>query len=144
MATKLFLDTNIILDILDTERSFSKESQLLFKLIEDETLQAYFSESVVTTTDYVLIKKFSNAKRISILTDLLKLITIIECSNSIIENALVKKETDDVEDAILYELALNKKLDYFITNDKQALKKGATKKLPIITTKDFLIMMNVR
>ena len=105
-------------------------------------MQAYFSESVVTTTDYVLKKKFTNAKRVSILTDLLQLVTIIDCSNSIVQNALLKNESD-VEDAILYELALTEKLDYFITNDKQALKKLATKKLPIITTKDFLILMNV-
>ncbi len=142
MAIKLFLDTNIILDILDTERPYSKESEILFKFIEDGTLMAYFSESVVTTTDYVLKKKFTNAKRVSILTDLLQLITIIDCANSIVQNALLKNESD-VEDAILYELALTEKLDYFITNDKQALKKLATKKLPIITTKDFLKLMNV-
>ena len=142
MAIKLFLDTNIILDILDAERPFSKESEILFKFIEDGALQAYFSESVVTTTDYVLKKKFTNAKRVSILTDLLQLVTIIDCSNSIVQNALLKNKSD-VEDAILYELALTEKLDYFITNDKQALKKLATKKLPIITTKDFLILMNV-
>ena len=142
MATKLFLDTNIILDILDRERPFSKESEILFKFIEDGTFQAYFSESVITTTDYILIKKFTSAKRISILTDLLKLITIIECSNNIVQNALLKNEPD-VEDAILYELALTEKLDYFITNDKQALKKMINKKLPIVTIKDFLILMNV-
>jgi predicted nucleic acid-binding protein len=142
MATKLFLDTNIILDLLDRDRPFSKESEVLFKFIEEGAFLAYFSESVITTTDYVLIKKFANAKRISILNDLLKLITIIECSNTIVQNALLKNEPD-VEDAILYELALTEKLDYFITNDKQALKKKATKKLPIITTKDFLLLMNV-
>ena len=143
MATKLFLDTNIILDLLDRERPFSKESEVLFKFIEDGSLLAYFSESVITTTDYVLIKKFTIAQRVSILADMLNLITIIECTNSIVQNALLKSETD-VEDAILYELALTEKLDYFITNDKQALKKMATKKLPIITTKDFLQLMKVQ
>ena len=59
MAIKLFLDTNIILDVLDTERPFSKESQILFRFINDGTVTAYFSESVITTTDYILIKKFS-------------------------------------------------------------------------------------
>ena len=142
MATKLFLDTNIILDILDRERPFSKEAEVLFKFIEDGNLLAYISESVVTTTDYVLIKKFTNVQRVSILTDLLKLVTIIECSNRIVRNALLKSA--DVEDAILYELALTEKLEYFITNDKQALKKLATKKLPIVTTKDFLQLLKVK
>ena len=143
MATKIFLDTNIILDLLDQERPFSGESEVLFRLIDDGSLQAYFSESVITTTDYILTKKFANTKRIDILTDLLKMVTVIECSNSIVKSALLKNE-NDLEDAILYELALTEKLDYFITNDKQALKKLSTKKLPIVTTKDFLAIMNVK
>jgi predicted nucleic acid-binding protein len=142
MATKLFLDTNIILDILDSERPFSRESEMLFKFIEDGSWLAYFSESVITTTDYVLTKKFTGAQRTAILTDLVKLIKIVECKNSIVQNALAKNEVD-VEDAILYELALAEKLDYFITNDKQALKKLPTKKLPIVSTKDFLLLMNI-
>jgi predicted nucleic acid-binding protein len=143
MATKLFLDTNIILDLLDRERPFSKESEVLFKFIEDGSFPAYISESVITTTEYVLIKKFTTFQRVNILTDLLKMVTIIACSNSIVRNALLKNE-NDVEDAILYELALTEKIDYFITNDKQALKKPATKKLPIINTKDFLLLMKVQ
>jgi predicted nucleic acid-binding protein len=47
MAIKLCLDTNIILDVLDTERPFSKESQILFGLIDAGTVLAYFSESVI-------------------------------------------------------------------------------------------------
>lgn len=143
MATKIFLDTNIILDLLDQERPFSGESEVLFRLIDDGSLQAYFSESVITTTDYILTKKFANTQRIDILTDLLKMVTVIECSNSIVKSALLKNE-NDLEDAILYELALTEKLDYFISNDKQALKKLSTKKLPIVTTKDFLAIMNVK
>jgi predicted nucleic acid-binding protein len=142
MAIKIFLDTNIILDILDRERTFSMESEVLFKYIEKGTLLAYFSESVITTTDYILTKKFANAQRVNVLTDLLKVVTVIGCSNSIVQNALLKNE-NDVEDAILYELAFSQKSDYFITNDKQALKTLATKKLPVITTKDFLMLLHV-
>jgi predicted nucleic acid-binding protein len=71
------------------------------------------------------------------------MITVIGCSNSIVKSALLKNE-NDLEDAILYELAFTEKLDYFITNDKQALKKRSTKKLPIVTTKDFLAIMNAK
>jgi len=143
MATKIFLDTNIILDLLDQERPFAKESEILFGLIDNGTIQAYFSESVITTTDYVLTKKFTGIQRAGIVTDLLRLLTIIACTNSIVQNALLKNETD-LEDAILYELALTEKLDYFISNDKQALKKLSTKKLPVVSTKDFLKIIHAR
>lgn len=137
MAIKIFLDTNIILDVLDTDRIFSKESSTILNYIEAGELKGYFSESVITTTDYVLLKKYSLLRRSSMITNLLKLITIIECTNSIVESAVFKNE-NDIEDSILYELAYSEKLDYLITNDKQALKKLASKKLPIMTSKEFL------
>jgi predicted nucleic acid-binding protein len=59
-----------------------------------------------------------------------------------VQNAIIKNETD-IKDAILYELANNQKLDYFINNDKQALKKLASKKLPIVSTKEFLRILKV-
>jgi predicted nucleic acid-binding protein len=137
MATKIFLDTNIILDLLDEERIFNKESKILFEGIETGRFLAYFSESVVTTTDYILIKKYTHAQRLSILEDLLKILTIVKCTNEIVQHALQNIE-GDIEDAILYELAITEKIDYFITNDKKTIKKLATKKLPIVSTKDFL------
>lgn len=141
MAIKIFLDTNIILDLLDAERVFNTESVTLFKGIEKGKFLAYFSESVITTTDYILTKKYDHTQRLSILNDLLKMLTIIKCANDIVQNALQNTE-GDVEDAILYELAITERVDYFITNDKQAQKKLATKKLPVISSKDFLKSRN--
>ncbi len=137
MAIKLFLDTNIILDVLDNERKFSKESISLFNLIEDRLVLAFISESVITTTDYILIKKFPLIQRTAIIKDLLDHVTIIECTNTIVQTAIIKNEKD-IEDAILYELAISKKLDYFVSNDKVASKKLTTNKLPIVTSKEFL------
>lgn len=78
---------------------------------------SYFSGSVITTTDYILTKKFTTLQRAGILSDLLKLVIIIKCSNNTVQDALVKNKAD-IEDAILYELALSEKLNDFITNDK--------------------------
>ena len=143
MATKIFLDTNIILDLLDAERVFYTESKTLFKGIETGKFLAYFSESVITTTDYILTKKYDYTQRLDILNDLLKMLTIIKCTNDIVKMALQNNE-GDIEDAILYELAITEKIDYFITNDKQAQKKLASKKLPVISSKDFLKSRNDR
>jgi predicted nucleic acid-binding protein len=137
MAIKIFLDTNIILDLLDTERLFTNEAFLLLEKIENGDFVAYFSESVITTIDYVLTKKFTKEKRLQILKDLLQLLTIVECTNSIVENAL-QNANGDAEDLILYELAISESIDYFITNDKKAQKALSTKKLPVIGSKAFL------
>jgi predicted nucleic acid-binding protein len=140
MAIKLFLDTNIILDILDTNRIFAEESALIFNNIETGFYTGYISKSVITTTDYILTKKFNHINRIALLKELLGLLKIIGCNNAIIQNA-IQSNTHDIEDAILYQLALSEKVDYFITNDKQAQIKLTSKKLPIVSSKQFLKLL---
>ncbi len=137
MVYKIFLDTNIILDIFDSKRPFAEAAISLFLKIEQIELLAYFSESVVTTTDYILAKKFNTTERLEIINSLINHVKIIACNNAIIKNA-IREANNDLEDSILYQLALNKELDYFISNDKNAKSKLSSKKLPIVTTKEFL------
>jgi predicted nucleic acid-binding protein len=140
MAIKIFLDTNIIFDLLDTDRQYNSEALEIFNGIENNKFIAYFSESVIATADYIFIKKYTLKQRLQILKDLLNLITVIECTNIIVESA-IENTFSDVEDLILHELAKSKTIDYFITNDKQAQKKLTTKKLPVIGSKAFLKMV---
>lgn len=44
MATRIFLDTNIILDLLDNQRQCHKEAVLLFKLIDNGEVMAFFQK----------------------------------------------------------------------------------------------------
>jgi predicted nucleic acid-binding protein len=140
MAIKLFLDTNILLDLLDVDRPFAKEAKPLFLFIENGICSAYISESVITTVDYILQKKFNAALRISFLKAIINLVTILPCTNEIVSTVL-QNNPFDIEDEILFELATSTNLDYFITNDKDAQKKLSTKKLPAISTKAFLKIM---
>ena len=58
MAFSPFLDTNIIIDLLDPLRPFHEESVILFSILEEGRFKAYYSESVVTTTAYVIRKDY--------------------------------------------------------------------------------------
>ena len=42
MATRIFLDTNIFLDLLDNQRQCHKEAVLLFELIDNGEVMAFF------------------------------------------------------------------------------------------------------
>lgn len=59
MAFNAFLDTSIIFDLLDPLRPFHEESRRLFNWIDQGKFKAYYSESVVTTTSYVIRKDYS-------------------------------------------------------------------------------------
>jgi predicted nucleic acid-binding protein len=143
MAYKVFLDINVFVDFFDPNRLDNESATKLFNLIENKKAAAYTSESVICTTLYLIGKQYDNAALKALTKGILSNFGILPCSNLIFLQSL-NLDFDDIEDAVIYSLAINNKLDYFITNDKQALRKLSTQKLPIITTNDFLMMMNVR
>ncbi|MBP6619599.1 MAG: PIN domain-containing protein [Leadbetterella sp.] len=136
MATKIFLDTNIILDLLDNQRQCHKEAVLLFELIDNGEVLAFFSESVVTTTDYILEKLLSKELRAELFIEMSRKIQILPCSNMILDRAL-SLEFGDLEDVILFQLAFENKLDFFITNDKKLLN-STLKGIQLVQAGQFL------
>ena len=137
MATKIFLDTNIIIDVLDNKRPAHQWAFELFKQIEAGAAEAFISETVITTTDYLLQKILTKVRRVELLTALLETITILPLSNSICHKAL-QSNFNDLEDALLYQLAFENGMNYFVTNDTAAIKKLSTSLLPVISSKNLL------
>ena len=54
MSKKLFLDINIIIDILDEARLHHLDAQQTLVKIIDEDYQVYVSEDMITTIYYIL------------------------------------------------------------------------------------------
>ena len=53
MVNKIFLDTNIVVDLL-LERKYELDAiEEIFRLAEKEKIDLYISESVITTTFYI-------------------------------------------------------------------------------------------
>jgi|688.fasta_scaffold119362_2 predicted nucleic acid-binding protein len=141
MATRIFLDTNIFLDLLDNQRQCHKEAVLLFELIDNGEVMAFFSESVVTTTDYLLQKLLSKDLRTEFFGEISKKIQMLPCSNMILDRA-VSLEFGDLEDLILFQLALENKVDFFITNDKKLLN-STLKGIQLIQAGQFLNIKSI-
>lgn len=136
MATKVFLDTSIILDLLDDKRAFHEYVLPIYLAIESGEIDGYISESVLTSADYVLTKMVPREKRNSIWQELLETVQIIPCTTKLCKSALQVTHTD-FEDALLYLLAAASEMDYFISNDK-GLRKLSSSALPVISPKEFL------
>jgi predicted nucleic acid-binding protein len=114
MAYKTFLDTNIIVDIL-MERNFELDSIYeIFKLAEKGNIDLYISESVITTTFYVL-RKDKKIDTLSVLREICKTVNIIPFTKDILYYELEKYK--DTEDGILYFLASKAKMNYFVTRN---------------------------
>lgn len=141
MATKVFVDTNIILDLFDNKRPFHKDSVALYQCVEDNLIEAFISETVLATTDYILQKNLSKNARVLLFTELIHSFQILPCSNTIFEKA-VKSNFEDLEDSILYHISLENKLDYFATNDTKAIKNLSSKLLPAMRPRDLLKLIS--
>ena len=136
MACSAFLDTNIIIDLLDPLRPFHKESTRLFEMLDNGKFSGYYSESVVTTTAYAIRKDYPKNKICEIVNSLNKRIILLPCDPRNINDATGKLPTD-FEDALLYEIALHHHLDYFITSNKKDFKLIQNPVLPVLNAKEF-------
>jgi len=136
MKFNAFLDTNIIIDFFDSLRPFHEEAMSLFRSLDEGKFKAYYSESVITTTSYILRKDFSKKDISLIINNLNKKIILLSCSAQFIENVSVRFPSD-FEDALLYEIAHQHKIDYFITSNLKDFRSIQKSDLPVMKAGDF-------
>lgn len=136
MAYKLFLDTNIVLDIFHRDRPFYDEAVQLFNHLDENKFTAFYSESVLTTIAYVLRKRMAAAEINKAIINLNKKINFLPCISSLPDKSLLK-DPPDFEDALLYEIALHHQLDYFITSNTKDFKTIQNTSLPVLNAKGF-------
>lgn len=140
MVLSVFLDTNIIIDFLDPQRRFHSDAFTLFDYLERNEFKAFFSESVVTTIAYLIGKDFSKAQVHEIINGLNSRIKLLPCSSDNVEEA-INKRPKDFEDALLYVIALQYDLDYFITSNTKDFKSIQIDRLPVINANNLIKIM---
>lgn len=140
MATKVFLDANVLLDFLLKRKQYELSKKLI-QSIEDGDVSAYVTPSIIHIVSYWLCKVYNKEIAKKTLIELLNNIRVIDCNHVITINALMS-DMDDIEDALQYFTAMHHQMDYFITQDKNLIK-ATTPLLPILSTADFLIIFGI-
>ncbi|MEI8075233.1 MAG: PIN domain-containing protein [Bacteroidota bacterium] len=136
MASKVFLDANVLLD-LTLKRDGYEQSTQIFELIVNGTIKGFISSSIIHVIGYFISKAYGNIKAKELLLTIMADITVIDLPHETVLNALHSK-INDIEDSLQYYTAIHHKLDYFISSDKQ-LQKQSIPGLPVLSPKDFLI-----
>ena len=118
----LFIDTNIIIDLLADRKPFSNSAYLLFKNAKSENWDLSTSSNSIITTFYILEKQIGAKKAKSAIETILKRIEIQDINKQELKIAL-KSKTEDLEDASQIEGA-NKisNINFIITRDKKGFK----------------------
>jgi predicted nucleic acid-binding protein len=131
---KTFIDSDIILDLLQERKPFFKDALTLFALIEKGKIHGYVSPLIFSNLYYIL-RKFRNAKfAVSSLLRLKLLVKILPVNEKIIDLAL-SSDFKDFEDAIQYYCALENNIPHFITRNKRDYRETD---LVICNPKEFL------
>ena len=131
---KVFLDSDVILDLL-TEREPHFEYVLqIFILIQSKKIQAFTSPVVIANVFYIIAKHYDQEKAYKSIIKLKSLIKVLNCGENEIERALVSDFTD-FEDSIQYYTALHNKIDFIITRN---IKDYKFSELPVLKPKDYV------
>lgn len=131
----VFVDTNIIIDLLADRRPHSKFAIALFEKAESKKIKLYVSSLSFATTYYLLKKHIEDKKLRLILLGLLEYIHIIPIDLHIIKRGL-KSQHKDFEDALQIVAALSvDKMDCIVTRDLNDFKDS---EIPVFSPDDIL------
>ena len=133
--TNLFIDTDIIIDLLSDRKDFSLYAARIFSLGLKKEVKVYTSSNSIANTYYILSLRMKIAQSDKLIYNFLKHIEIISVDKSILERAFSSK-FGDIEDAIQYFSALSKgDIDYLVTRNITDYKLSS---IPVYSSNEIL------
>ena len=132
---KLFVDTNIIIDLLSHREPFYDESAELFSLADQKIIELNISSLTIANTSYTLLRQTDSAKTKEILRKLRLIVNTLPLNDKIIGVALNDDSFTDFEDGLQYFTAIENNQDLIITRNLKDFKES---KLPVMTARQFL------
>ncbi len=130
----VFVDTNIVIDLLQKRENFYQEAQVLFTKADRKKLKLYISALTFANTYYILSKYYSSSEAKKILSKFKVLVEVLPTTDKIIDLALAS-DFNDFEDAIQFYTALESNLHVIITRNKKDFKNNL---IPVFSAKEFL------
>ncbi len=131
---KVFVDTNIILDLLAKREEFYKEAQQLFSLADKSKVELYVSSLSFANIYYILSQKLKVSDTRKILRKFKVLVNVLPMDDKIIDLSL-DSDFKDFEDAIQYYTAIEHETDMIITRNLKDFKKS---RIPVLNAQSYL------
>ena len=131
---KLFLDTNIVIDLLGNRMPFYTAAAKLFSLADKKKVKLSISSLCIADVHYILSKQNPELETRKILRKFKVLVTVLSLNDKITDLAL-NSDFRDFEDAIQYYTAIENDQDLIITRNQKDFKES---KLPVMTPSEFL------
>ena len=133
MIPRLFLDTNIVDDLLDRREPFCYDAVRLFTMAYHKQVQLIVSPMTFATVSFLLRKHGSDGVR-KLLSNFRQLSRVATASERIIDDSLAS-QFKDFEDAMQYYTAIRAKANFIITRNG---KDFSASHLPVMTATEYL------
>lgn len=132
---KVFVDTNVLIDLIADRRPFSKFAIQIFSKAEERKIKLYTSSHSIATTHY-LLKKYIDEKELrDILYSVLDYLNIVAIDQDVIKKGL-KSKHKDFEDALQIISAYSiDKLDCIVTRNIKDFKGS---EIPVLTPDELI------
>ena len=134
---KLFVDTDVILDLLGQRIPHFHFSAVLFTFAEMKKLELYTSPLILANTFYILRKQIGIDDAKKALRKLRILLHIIDSSEAVVDKAL-NSDFSDFEDAIQYYTALEHGISVILTRNLRDYKNASV----IVQTPEAFLVAN--
>lgn len=118
---KIYVDTDVILDLLQERHPFHADARSLFALFETGKLKGFVSPLIFSNLYYILRKDSSAKLAVDALLRLKLLLKIVSVGEKTISLAL-SSQVNDFEDAIQYFAAIECRADCLVTRNKKDYK----------------------
>ena len=134
----LFLDTNVIIDVLANRKPYVDSSSKLFDLSVKGKVTLYVSALSYSNIYYIIRKHATHKQLLAILKGLEDMTETLDVTKEIVVKS-IQSGFRDFEDAIQYETAKsNKKVDAIITRDPRGFKGS---ELTVLTPDEALTIL---
>lgn len=132
--SKVFVDTDVCIDLLSGRVPYNKSAELLFSLADRGKLKTYVSALSFSNIDYVLRSQYSNSHSRQVIGKFKTLVNVLSVDSKTIDLAIAS-DFADFEDAIQYACAIENNLTTIVTRNIKDYKKAV---IQVLTPEVFL------
>ena len=137
---KIFLDTDVLLDVVFDRKPFSEPASRLLALCEKSLIHGHTSALILANCYYIISAKIEKATATRVVSKYREFLTILDFTNKEIGES-IQSGFSDLEDGIQHFIAINNSVNTIITRNIEDYKKAS---INVMTPEQYLNLDKIR
>jgi len=130
----IFLDTNVVVDLLCKRQPLYEDAKLFLPLAQRDLVKLFIAESSLGNIYYLVFEIYKIPHSNEIMHDLFSICEVVSGGKQVIFQSL-NSDFNDKEDGLQYFTAQANKMDFLMIRDKKDFKSAT--KIPVFSPSDF-------